>query len=292
MKAAILGSKGGWHVEALRTALQKRGLVAPCFPITSLTARIANRPRLSSQDNPLDSYDVLFVRTIPGGSLEQIIFRMDALHCLENTGTRIINSPQTIERTVDKYYTSALLENAGLLTPRTIVTERFTTAMAAFHELGGDVIVKPLFGSEGRGMVRVTDEDMAHRVFKAWQLGRYVYYLQEFIPHTGRDIRAFVVGGKVIAAMSRGVDKPGPLAWKTNVSQGAKGKALAPSQEIQQLALTACEILAADYAGVDILLGEDGRHYVIELNGIPGWRGLKAATGVNAADYLVDYVLF
>ncbi|RLF30401.1 MAG: hypothetical protein DRN07_08660, partial [Thermoplasmata archaeon] len=150
MKVGILGSPRGWHVQALRRVLECRGIAVACLPITRLAARIADRPWVRSQQEPLDDYDALFVRAIPGGSLEQIIFRVDALHRLENAGVRIVNPPTTIERTVDKYYTSSLLEDAGLPTPRTVVTERFDEAMVAFHELGGDVVVKPLFGSEGR----------------------------------------------------------------------------------------------------------------------------------------------
>lgn len=286
MKIGILGQRGGWHTKALQKALDRRGIAAPCFPITRLTARVSTRPWLAATGESLDSYDVLFVRAIPGGSLEQIIFRVDALHRLENAHVRVVNSPTAIERTVDKYYTSTLLEDAGLPTPRTIVTERFDEAMAAFHELGGDVIVKPIFGSEGRGMVRVSDPDTAYRVFRALELGRYVYYLQEFVPHGCEDLRVFVVGGKVVAAMVRRGE-----TWKTNVTQGAVGAPLTLDDELREMSLRATLALGADYAGVDILPVEGGGYTVIEVNGIPGWRGLKAATGVDAAEHLVDWVL-
>ncbi len=286
MKIGILGPQGGWHVTALQSALARRSIAAPCFTITQLTARLAVRPYLAATGEPLDEYDILFVRTIPGGSLEQIIFRMDALHRLENAGVRFVNSPTVIERTVDKYYTSTLLEDAGLPTPRTIVTERFDEALAAFHELGGDVVVKPLFGSEGRGMVRVSDPDIAHRVFRALELCRYVYYLQEFVPHGRQDIRVFVAGGQAVAAMVRRGE-----TWKTNVAQGAKAEPRALDDELREMALRAARALGADYAGVDILPIEGGGYTVIEVNGIPGWRALQAATGVDVADRLVEYVL-
>jgi RimK family alpha-L-glutamate ligase len=283
---AILGPREGWHVTALQKALAARGITAQSFSITRLTARLSARPWLTANDEALDSYDVLFVRAIPGGSLEQVIFRVDALHRLENAGVRIINSPTTIERTVDKYYTSSLLEDAGLPTPRTIVTERFEGAMAAFNELGGDVVVKPIFGSEGRGIVRVSDADTAYRVFRALELGRYVYYLQEFVDHGKEDIRVFVIGQQAIAAMVRR-----GKTWKTNVAQGARATALELDHELRRLALRASQVLEAEYAGVDILPIEGGGYTVIEVNGIPGWRGLKAATRVDAAERLVDYVL-
>lgn len=289
MKIGVLGSRGSWHVEALVKALEERGILTNRFPITRLVARISDEPRVRVWEHILEGYDAMIVRSIPAGSLEQIIFRVDVLHRLEDLGVRVVNSARTIERTVDKYYTSALLEDADIPTPRTVVTERFDEAMEAFKELG-DVVVKPLFGSEGRGMVRVMDKDTAYRVFRALELGRYVYYLQEFIPHGHWDIRAFVVGSEIVAAMARRVEEPGPSSWKTNVAQGAKGEPLEPDREVQHMALTACQVLEAEYAGVDILPGEDGRYYVTEVNGIPGWRGLQAATGVNVAELLVDYI--
>ena len=285
MRIGILGSRRGWHVEALRKALDRRGIPAECFSTTRLVARISAEPRVRIEDQILENYDAIIVRSIPAGSLEQIIFRMDVLHRLEDLGVRVVNSARTIERTVDKYYTSALLEDAGIPTPRTVVTERFDEAMAAFGELG-DAVVKPLFGSEGRGMVRVCDEDAAYRVFRALELGRYIFYLQEFIPHANWDIRAFVVGNEVVAAMVRRAD-----TWKTNVAKGARTKPLELSEELRQLSLKASRVLDADYAGVDILKAEGGGYYVTELNGIPGWKGLQKTTDVDIADRIVEHVM-
>jgi RimK family alpha-L-glutamate ligase len=286
MKIGILGQEGSWHVTALQSALARRGLDAPSLPTTRFVARLSARPWLTSNGQHLDALDCLIVRSIPGGSLEQIIFRLDALHRLENAHVRVVNSPSTIERTVDKYYTSTLLEDAGLPTPRTIVTERFDDALAAFHELGGDVVVKPLFGSEGRGMVRVSDPEIAHRVFRALDLGRYVYYVQEFVAHDCRDIRAFVIGKQVVAAMVRHGE-----TWKTNLARGATAVPIALEPALQTLAITAAEVVGAVYAGVDILPLAGGGYSVIEVNGIPGWQGLQSATGIDIAGLLVDHLL-
>jgi RimK family alpha-L-glutamate ligase len=286
VRIGIIGHRGGWHARALQEALAQRGIEAPFFDITRLLARLSRRPLLEVGGEPLEQYDALFVRLIPGGSLEQVIFRVDALHRLENAGVRVVNPPAAIERTVDKYYTSTLLEDAGLPTPRTIVAEQFSDAVEAFRELGGDVVVKPIFGSEGRGMVRVSDADTAYRVFRALELGRYVFYLQEFIPHHREDIRVFVIGGEPVAAMARQGE-----TWKTNVAQGARTTALTLDDELSELSTRATDALGADYAGVDILPTEGGGYSVIEVNGIPGWQGLGEATGVNVAEHLVTYVL-
>ena len=229
--------------------------------------------------------DIVLARIIPNGSLEQIIYRVDALHWLEDVGVRVINSPRAIERTVDKFYTSALLQEAGLTTPETIVCERLDDAMAAFRHLR-DCIVKPLFGSMGLGLVRITDEDTAWRVLRAIEQIRGIFYVQRYVEHDGKDIRAFVIGGKVFGAIER--SSP---TWRTNVSRGGAARAIELTAEQTDMALRAAAAVGAGYAGVDLLPGKDGKLYALEVNGIPGWRGLHDATGLDVAAGIVDYAL-
>jgi RimK family alpha-L-glutamate ligase len=227
----------------------------------------------------VEGCDAVIVRGIPRGSLEQVIFRVDALHALVERGVLCVNSPRAIERTIDKFLASALLARAGVPTPRTIACERAGDALAAFEELGGDVIVKPLFGAMGAGMTRVDDADVAYRVFHALAVERAVYYLQETLPGD-RDLRAFVVGGRVLAA----IERIGP-GWRKNVARGAEAHATELTAEQERLCLDAAAALGVDYAGVD-LLGEQ----VLELNGIPGWHGLQKATGAHVAAALVTHM--
>jgi RimK family alpha-L-glutamate ligase len=154
--------------------------------------------------------------------------------------------------------------------------------MTAFRALG-DVIVKPLFGSGGHGMVRVSDEEIAHRVFRALDLERAVYYLQEALPHEGRDLRAFVVGDRIVAAAWRRAD-----GWRTNVSQGARVESAVVPPEWHELCVRAAQAVAAEYAGVDLLPLPDGRVFVLEVNGIPGWQGLQSVTDVDVAGAIVE----
>jgi RimK family alpha-L-glutamate ligase len=286
MKVAILGSRSGWHEARLARAFRERGVEPLVAPITALAAGVADGIRLVAADVRLDDCGAVIVRAIPGGSLEQVIFRVDALHRLARLGVAVVNSPRCVERTVDKYFTSTLLEDAGLPTPRTRVCERLDDALVAFEALGGDVVVKPLFGSEGRGIVRVSDPDLAYRTCRALELARSVFYLQEFVPHGGRDIRVFVVGGRLLAAMSRRA-----AGWKTNVSQGARAEPLVLPDALARLAVEAAALLEADYAGVDLLQAEDGRVLVIEVNGIPGWRGLQQTTDVDIAGAIAEHAI-
>jgi RimK family alpha-L-glutamate ligase len=284
-KIGILSSQRGYHVRELEEAIRDRGFAPVFFSMAHLAGWIGGRPALQVRGECLEACRALLVRTIPVGSLEQIIFRMDALHRLENLGVRVINSASAIERTVDKYYTSFLLSDAGILTPRTLVTEDFETAIDACREMG-DVVIKPLFGSEGKGMVRACDVETAYRVLRAWELNRYIYYIQEYLPHFQEDIRAFVIGEEVVAAMRRR-----GKGWKTNYSQGAEAEAVELSSEMKELALKAARLVNLDYAGVDIIPAENGKTYVVEINSIPGWRGLQKATGQRIAERIVNYLL-
>jgi RimK family alpha-L-glutamate ligase len=250
-----------------------------------MVGRVDGDVAVRSRELWLDECDAVIVRGIPRGSLEQVIFRVDALHALVERGVTCVNGPQAIERTVDKFLASALLARAGVPTPRTIACEHPEDALEAFEELGGDVIVKPLFGSMGAGMTRVDDADVAYRVFGALALERAVYYLQEALSHDGRDVRAMVVGARVPAAIERVGS-----GWRANLARGARAQPTQLSPEQERLCVDAATALGVDYAGVDLLRGADGRDYVLELNGIPGWHGVQGATGFDVAAALVEHV--
>jgi RimK family alpha-L-glutamate ligase len=282
LRVAVLGSTGGWHAERLERALTARGHSCAFVPVTRMVGRIDGAVAVGSGETALDACDVVVVRGIPRGSLEQVVFRVDALHVLAAAGVRAVNPAPAIERTVDKFLASALLAAAGVPTPRTVACERADDALAAFADLGSDVIVKPLFGSMGFGMTRVDDPDVAQRVFRALEIERAVYYLQEAIPHDGVDVRALVVGDRVVGAIERVGE-----GWRANLARGARARAITLSAERTELCLRAARVVGAHYAGVDLLRGADGREHVLEVNGIPGWKGVEDATGVDVAGALV-----
>jgi RimK family alpha-L-glutamate ligase len=285
MRVAVIGSTGGWHAERLEHALTSSGHECAFAPVTRMVGWIADGLQMRSREVALDACDVVLVRAIPRGSLQQIVFRVDALHALEAIGVRAVNGALAIERSIDKFLASALVAAAGVPTPRTVACERAEDALAAFDELGSDVIVKPLFGSMGFGMARVEDRDVAQRVFRALEIERAVYYLQETLPHDGVDIRAMVVGDRVVASIERV-----GTGWRANLARGASARAIALDEQRATLCVRAAAALGADYAGVDLLRAADGRDYVLEVNGIPGWHGLEEATGVDVAAALVEHL--
>ncbi|MCS7120185.1 MAG: RimK family alpha-L-glutamate ligase [Nitrososphaerota archaeon] len=287
MKIGVLTrNEDSWCTTQLIASLKKRGITPLCFSFHDLQARIQLKPEVKMRDiDLLRDLKAIIVRPIGRGSLEEIIFRLDVLHRLSRLGLYILNSPAAIERCVDKYYALTLLEEAGIPVPRTVVTEDAGSALTAFKELGCDVVVKPIFGSRGIGSARVSDVDIAERIFRSLEFHHQVIYIQEYLPHGNYDYRLFVVGNKIAASMRRVSD-----CWKTNISRGAKPVPCEPSSQIKSLALKSAEIVNCEVSGIDILETEQGP-FVIEINSQPGWRGLQSVTNINIADQIVNYLL-
>ena len=280
MRIAILSGGTGWHVQDLLRAASELGHRAEAVDFRRLAAGVETEPP------PLAGFDAAIVRTIPAGSLEQVVFRMDVLHAAVARGLRVINPPRAVETCVDKYLTNVRLANAGLPTPPTHVAQRADDAFEAFGRLGGDVVVKPVFGAEGRGMQRICDRELAWRTFRVLEQTGQLIYQQKFITHPGHDLRVFVIGGKVRAAMKRTGSE-----WRTNVAQGGRTERVELSDHAMSLAIRAAEVVGCPIAGVDLLPGPRGELYAIEVNAVPGWKALAATCGVDVAAEVVRFVV-
>lgn len=292
MKIAIATrNMEAWSSTQVREALTKRGIPYVCFTFPKLVAQLGHKPYFKVKDvnnqeiDLLKDVDALIIRPIGRGSLEELVFRMDMLYKLEREGFYIINPAEAIEHCVDKYDILSILEDSGIPIPRTFATESANEAIKAFHELGGNVVVKPIFGSRGIGATRVTDPEIALTVFKAITFQHGVIYLQEFVDHGTTDIRAFVIGDRVVAAMRRVA-----TGWKTNYSQGARPAPTKLSKEFEALAVKASNAVGCKISGVDILEGPDGPK-ICDVNSQPGWKGLQVVTKVNIAEEIVNFML-
>jgi RimK family alpha-L-glutamate ligase len=287
VKVGILTrNQDAWCSSRLIRAFRKNGAAPIAISFSDLVARIAMNPQISIKDlDVIRDLGVLLVRPIGRGSLDEVIFQMDMLHKLWRTGLPIINQPSAIEKAVDKYYALTLLSERGISVPRTVITESISEALKAFRAFGGEAIVKPVFGSRGIGAARISNVDVAERVFRTLRFYRHVIYVQEFVPHGKRDIRMFVIGGKVVAAMYR-VSK----SWKTNVSQGSTPVKANPVTETEHLALESASAIGCEIAGVDIMESDAGL-LVNEVNSQPGWKGLQSTTNTDIADQIAKFVL-
>jgi len=216
---------------------------------------------------------------MPLGSLEQVIFRMNVLHVAQRRGIPVINRPRTLEIAIDKWLTLDLSSQAGLAIPRTHACQTREQAMIAFEALGGDVVVKPLFGGEGRGLIRVDNIDLAHRVFSTLEQIQAVVYLQEFVPHNGYDIRILFVGDDHFCVARHAASND----WRTNISRGGQAILHSATEHQLDMARVAKNAVAGDIVGVDILPAVDGRDLLLEVNAVPGWKGVAKACQVDVA---------
>jgi len=288
-RIVIFTDDPGWHGKQLRLAFAQRGYRSEFVSLTSCQFQINS----ISQPIMIPGFesvmpDAIFVRGVPGGSLQQVVFYLDILHGLKQMGIPVYNDGHAIERSVDKAMTSFLLKQAGLPTPSTWVLQNRADALAVAEQTlkqGHSLVSKPLFGSQGEGVRRI--EKMTDLFWLTSSLG--IFYLQRFIHCQGdgfSDIRVFVIRGKAVAAMRRR-----GVSWLNNVARGAHCERIVLDSELTTLAIAATEALTMDYAGVDIIRDKAGQYTIIEVNSIPAWKGLESIHSLNIADYLVNDLL-
>ena len=288
MRVPIFTDDAGWHGEQLKQAFAERGVevifvsLQSCSLDLSGTQAVVEIPGFKYGQLP----KAVFVRGVAGGTLQQVITRLNILHILSMLGVRIYNDVKAIERTVDKAMTSFLLHHHGVSTPATWVCES-RTQLAQIRlkseKNKQQLVLKPLFGSQGKGVRRLLADDAMPVPMQQFVEG--VYYLQHFIQSTEapHDYRVFVIAGQVVATMKRVGH-----GWVNNVAAGARCEAIEPNAILNQVALQAANALAIDYCGVDIIQAVGGEYLVLEVNSIPAWKGLQSVTDVNVAKLLVN----
>ncbi|RLE81012.1 MAG: RimK family alpha-L-glutamate ligase [Thermoprotei archaeon] len=252
-------------------------------------------PRLGSwiSEDPVFTYgtrrlelDAVLLRSLGlTVSVEQLLARIAHFTYMELCGTLVVNSPKALLTTRNKYLTLAILKRRGLPVPKTFVTEHLGAAYYAAKELK-EIVVKPIVGSRGYGSVKINDPDIAFEVFKTLLCFKKPLYIQKYMEKPNRDIRAFIIGGSVAAAMYR---YAAPGCWKTNIAQGGRGEKCSLPEEYAEIAIKAAEYLELDYAGVDIIETRDGP-LIVEVNGSPDFEELCRVTGVDIPLLIVNYI--
>ena len=295
MKVAIMTDEVGWHTRQLQAALRARGAIGRCIDLADCRIdTTAARHGLVLPGFGRLLPDAVLVRGIAGGSFEQVTKRLGVLHALRELGVPVYNDARAIERSVDKSMTSLLLHAAGIPTPPTWAMESPAMAQQLVMResaAGRALVLKPLFGSQGKGLQRVGLVDGVHRPLPALEAGYGgLAYLQRFIPalaEPGFDWRVLVVGGRAVTAMRRV-----SAHWVHNVAQGARCEPATLDAVLARLAEDAARTLQMDYAGIDILPAAGAQPLqVLEVNGVAAWQGLQRVTPFNIAGALVDDLL-
>jgi RimK family alpha-L-glutamate ligase len=282
---AIVTDDPGWHGRVLAAAFARRGLGTRMVSLTECSIDLGGaRPKIKMPGFEEHALQGVFVRGVPGGTLEQVILRLDILHALKALGVPVYNHGRAIEKSVDKAMTSVLLACQGIPTPPTWIMESRAAAEQLLRQKtmeGKRLVLKPLFGSQGNGLMLLD-----HALPSDKSCYRGVWYLQQFVePRHQRfsDWRVMVLGNRVDCAMMRH-----GTHWINNVAQGGRCEACVVSPELERLALDAARALNMDYAGVDIIEDAQGRFQVLEVNSIPAWHGLQSVTHHSIAEHLVE----
>jgi tetrahydromethanopterin:alpha-L-glutamate ligase len=277
---ALVSDRLDWHARVLLKALAAAGVHAIVVRLEDCRFETGHPHGLHMPGFDDRLPDAVFVRCLSGGSFEAVTVRLGILHALRETGVPVINDARAIERCVDKSMTSFLLSRAGIRSPATWVTEQPAAARCIVERevANGPLVLKPLFGSQGRNLRLITTpDDLPDPTAVAG-----VYYLQRFVgvERDGRfrDFRLLVWRGHVIAAMMRHARH-----WITNVKRGGRPVAAVPDHAMHALAMRAAAAVGADLAGVDILYDADDQPTVLEVNSMPAWSGLQTVTSVNIA---------
>lgn len=215
---------------------------------------------------------------------------------LENKGMLVMNSADTITVCDDKRLTALALETTSIKTPKTIMAPftycnvgytNYLFLESVIEELNFPIIMKEALGSFGQQVYLIEDKETLKKKFTEVAFKSVLF--QEFIASSfGRDVRVQVVGNRAVASVLR-TGREGD--FRSNVTNGGKMERFTPSKEFIDMAIQAAEAVKADFAGVDILFGNDGEPVLCEINSNAHFRNLYDATGINVADNLADYVL-
>lgn len=293
-----LGAGEGWHANQLREAAASRQCRLSIASYESMAAIVTDHgTRVECEAGSLRDFDVVLTRTMPAGSLEQITFRLACLYSLSDglsvpggsSGTfalPLVNPPRALEIAIDKFATLARVAALGYRVPDTMVVQSRREAIDAFRSLGEDCVVKPIFGGEGRGVMRIRDPELAWYTFSTLEQLGAVAYVQRFVPPGGRDTRLLVIGDEVL-----GIRRISLSDFRTNVSGGGSCEAVGVSDLDRFMALRICENLGLKFAAVDLIDCEDGPPRVVEVNAIPGWKGAQRAVSESIADRIVSLLI-
>lgn len=285
-RVVIFSENSGWHEQALLERFAHHQVDALVCSLRDCRIGFGAGTRgLAIPGFNRSLPDAAFVRAIREGCFEEVAFRLDILHALTACGIPVYNPPVSIEYTVDKGMTSFLLLRNDIPTPPTWVFESREAGIDIIRSeaaMGNKVVLKPLFGNCGRGLLLIEKPEQlplpedVHGVF----------YLQRYIRQgdgSGRDWRIFVINGRAVAAMERV-----SAHWITNRARGGRCLPAVLTDPLRDIAERAASVTGTRYTGVDIIMDEDGEYTVLEVNSIPAWRGLQSVCRKNIAELLVN----
>jgi tetrahydromethanopterin:alpha-L-glutamate ligase len=282
----VITDPDDWTANAFMTNIRKRGANAIPITLSTVSASISDSDFAIFDTDLKDilELDAIIVRDVGiSFALEQISFKFDLLRLFETANIPVMNSPTAIQNAANKFFSFHLFKQAQLPIPRTVITSDLGVALKTTKELE-NVVAKPIFGSQGKGIVKLENaQPELKRKLATLLKERGVLYLQQFVPNPGRDIRVFVVGEEALGAIYR-ISQTG--SFISNLSQGGTPLKCDLTEEMQALAVNAANAVGADFAGVDLIEGDEGL-FVLEVNATPSGKGIKVACGIDVTERII-----
>jgi ribosomal protein S6--L-glutamate ligase len=264
-------------------ALQDKGAEAVYVKTPEIHLMLGTTVDAIYQKKSLSTLDAVVPRI--GRSLTQLgVMLLKQFELMKIPSTLSIQGLTTAR---NKYLALQALHSAGVRIPESILIASRNKNEEPTEYLSPPLVMKLLSGTQGVGVMRVRDVKEAGPIIDTLSELDQMICLQKFLPNPGEDIRVFLVGGQVVAAMKR---KAAPNEWRSNIHMGGQGIAHKPTTQETEIAVRAAEAVGVEIAGVDLISVEE-KPYVIEVNASPGFKGLLSATGINAAANVAEYVL-
>jgi [lysine-biosynthesis-protein LysW]--L-2-aminoadipate ligase len=215
---------------------------------------------------------------------------LNALRILNAWGVPTVNTAAVAEACGDKLATSAALSEAGVPQPHNLIAFTPESALEAIEKLGYPVVLKPVVGSWGRLLAKINDRDAAEALLEHKAvLGSYqhsIFYVQEFIEKPGRDIRALVVGDRVVTAIYRKSPH-----WITNTARGGEGEICPLTPELEEICFRAAQAVGGGVLAVDVIEHPQRGYLVNEINHTMEFHTAQPLTGIDVGAVVVDYVV-
>ena len=285
IRTLILTEKEGWHYQQLKLSLTKLNHSVDSACISDISIILNNNEAiLENKGERLPKIDNIIVRFIPGGTLEEIVFYLNILKILESMNVRVVNNASSIESTVDKLYTSYLLNNNNINCPKTYVMrgQEAASKFISNYHYESKLIYKPLFGSQGDNIRLIEGSSDLDKLDNQTN----IYYFQEYLENRPNyDYRVLVINNNnniKYFYMTRYGD-----TFVNNFSKGAKCVRENLNKEVIELAIKSSKLLNIDFCGVDII-EHNQKYYVIEVNSIPAWKGLQKVESANISEYFTN----
>lgn len=286
MNVAILSrGKKLYSTKRLVEACKKKGHKPTVLDTLQFEIHVEKKnPNLFYNSLPIKNYDAVIPRV--GASITS--FGTAVVRQFEQMGVFCLNTSQAITVSRDKLRAVQILSRHHIGIPVTEFVKQRDGIMSAIDRVGDPpVIIKLLEGTQGIGVILAESKKMAEAIVETLQSTKQQVLIQKFVKESkGKDIRAFVVGGKVIAAMRRSASGD---EFRSNVHRGGSIEPLKLTEEFETTAVHAAQILGLKVAGVDMLESNEGP-ILMEVNSSPGLEGIERATGIDVAEAIVDYL--